>query len=409
MGTIILGVLIGGIGLLFLITWLLGVPVKYNLRNLRVRWVTSLLTILGISLVTVVFVMLFAAGIGIERSLVGSGDPLNLITLRAGTTAESQSVVTKQQYDDLLGIPGLLKDAKGEALVSPELVVGANVWKIDGAKANVAIRGVGAKARDMRREFKLLDGGRWFKPSVGELVVGVGASRRFANLSVGDTPKFRGREWRIVGKFECGGQAYESELWGDIDDVKAQFKRDYSGVLIRCASESELKRLANLIQNDKQFKLDARPTIDYFSEQNIGGQMMKSFGTILAVVLGIGAVFGAANTMYAAVASRTREIATMRVLGFSQLAIWFSFVLESAVLGLIGGGLGAVSGYVLFNNMSTGTVNWISFSELAFQFRVTPELMGMGVLLAAVMGVVGGWFPAFRASRMTIARALRGL
>jgi putative ABC transport system permease protein len=409
MGLIVAGIVAGGVALLVLVSWMLGVPVKYNLRNLRVRWVTSLLTIVGIALVTVVFVMLFAAGIGIERSLVGSGDPLNLITLRAGTTAESQSVITKAQYDDLLGIPGLFKDAKGEVLVSPELVVGANVWKLDGAKANVAIRGVGPKARDLRKEFKLLDGGRWFKPSVGELVVGVGASRRFANLDVGDTPKFRGREWRIVGKFECGGQAYESELWGDIDDVKAQFKRDYSGVLIRCGSPIELKRLGNLIQNDKQFKLDARPTIEYFSEQNIGGQMMKSFGSILAVVLGIGAIFGAANTMYAAVASRTREIATMRVLGFTRLAIWTSFVLESAVLGLVGGVAGAIVGYVVFNNMSTGTVNWISFSELAFQFRVTPELMATGVFLATVMGVVGGFFPAFRASRMTIARALRGL
>ncbi|HUR38546.1 MAG TPA: ABC transporter permease [Planctomycetota bacterium] len=408
MEAILAGVLAGGLGLLLLLTWLLGVPVKYNVRNLRVRWVTSLLTILGIALVTVVFVMLFAMGLGIERSLVGSGDPLNLITLRAGTTAESQSVVTKAQYDDLLGIPGLLRDAKGEVMASPELVVGANVQKQDGGKANVAIRGVGPKARDLRTEFKLSEG-RWFNPSVGEVVVGVGASRRFRGLQIGDSPTFRGRQWRVVGKFECGGQAYESELWGDIDDVKAQFKRDYSGVLIRCANASEVKRLSNLIQGDKQFKMDARPTVDYFSEQNIGGQMIKSFGVILAVVLGIGAVFGAANTMYAAVASRTREIATMRVLGFSRLAIWTSFVLESAVLGLVGGSIGAVAGYALFNNMSTGTVNWISFSELAFQFRVTLELMETGAILATVMGVVGGFFPAFRASRMTIARALRGL
>lgn len=387
----------------------MAIPIKYNLRNLRVRWVTSLLTVVGIALVTVVFVMLFAMGLGIERSLVGSGDPLNLIALRAGTTAESQSVVTKQQYEDLLGIPGLLRDAKGDVMVSPELVVGANVIKQDGGKANVAIRGVGPKARDMRGEFKLLPGGRWFNPSVGELVVGVGASRRFTGLEIGDTPHFRGRQWKIVGKFECGGQAYESELWGDIDDVKAQFKRDYSGVLIRCANESEVKRLGNLVKTSKQFNLDARPTLDYFSEQNIGGQMIKSFGVILAVVLGIGAVFGAANTMYAAVASRTREIATMRVLGFSRLAIWLSFVLESAFLGLTGGAIGVVAGYLIFNNMSTGTVNWISFSELAFQFRVTPDLMATGTILATVMGVVGGFFPAYRASRMTIARALRGL
>ena len=170
-----------------------------------------------------------------------------------------------------------------------------------------------------------------------------------------------------------------------------------------------MTRLGKLIQSDKQFKMDARPTIEYFSEQNIGGQMIKSFGVILAIVLGIGAIFGAANTMYAAVASRTREIATMRVLGFSRLAIWLSFVLESAFLGMVGGGAGAAAGYLIFNNMTTGTVNWISFSELAFQFRVTWELMGTGTILATVMGVVGGFFPAYRASRMTIARALRGL
>ena len=387
----------------------MAVPLKYNFRNLQVRWVTSVLAVLGIVFVTVVFVFLFAMGLGIERSLVGSGDPLNLITLRKGTTAESQSVVTKEQYEDLLGIPGLHRDAKGEVLVSPELVVGANVVKKDGGKANVAIRGVGVKAKDMRSEFKLLPGGQWFRPSVGELVVGVGASRRFSGLEIGDTPRFRGRQWKIVGKFECGGQAYESELWGDIDDIKSQFKRDYSAVLIRCASPEALTRLKNVIQDGKQFNLDARPTLTYFSDQNIGGKMIKSFGFVLAIVLGIGAVFGAANTMYAAVASRTREIATMRVLGFTRLAIWFSFVIESALLGFAGGALGAAAGYLMFNNMATGTVNWISFSELAFQFRVTPELMGIAVLLATVMGIVGGFFPAFRASRMTIARALRGL
>ena len=386
----------------------MAVPLKYNLRNLRVRWVTSILTVLGIVLVTVVFVMLFAMGLGIERSLVGSGDPVLLITLRTGTTAESQSIVTKQQYDDLVGIPGLRRDAKGEPLVSPELVVGANVAKRDGGKANVAIRGVGPMAQVLRPQFKLTEG-RWFKPSVGELVVGVGADRRFAGLRIGDRPSFRGRQWTIVGKFESGGQSYESELWGDIDDIKAQFKREYSAVLIRCATEAEVTRLCNLIEGDKQFKMSAKPTLAYYSEQNISGQMIKSFGVILAIVLGIGAIFGAANTMYAAVASRTREIATMRVLGFSRGAIWLSFVLESAFLGWTGGAIGSLVGYLLFNNMATGTVNWISFSELAFQFRVTPGLMVAGTILAMIMGIVGGFFPAFRASRMTIAKALRGL
>lgn len=387
----------------------MAVPLKYNLRNLKVRWVTSLLTVMGIVFVTFVFVMMFAMGLGIERSLVGSGDPNLVIVLRTGTTAESQSVVTKEQVDAVLGLPGLRKDAKNEPMVSAELVVGANAIKRDGGKANVAIRGAGAKSREMRPDFKLVEG-RWFNPSVGELLVGVGVSRRFSGLEIGDTPKFRGRAWKIVGKFECGGQAYESELWGDIDDLKAQFKRDYSSTRIRCSGPDEVKRVCKVIEADRQFKdLWAKPTLAYYSEQNIGGQMIKSFGFVLAVVLGIGAVFGAANTMYAAVASRTREIATMRVLGFTRLAIWMSFVLESAFLGILGGAVGSVVGYFAFNNMSTGTVNWISFSELAFQFRVTPELMGMATVLATAMGVVGGFLPAFRASRMTIARALRGL
>lgn len=402
------GILGGGFALLLIVTWLLGVPIKYNVRNLQVRLVTSLLTLVGIALVTVVFVWMFAMGLGIEKSLVGSGDPNLMIALRTGTTAESQSLLTKQQVDDILGIPDLLKDAKGEPMVSPELVVGANVMKRDGGKANVAIRGVGSKGKEMRPEFKLVEG-RWFNPSVGELIVGVGATRRFAGLEIGDMPRFRGRSWKIVGKFESGGQAYESELWGDIDDIKSQFKREYSAALIRCSGPEEVKRLCKLIEGSKQFNLSAKPTLAYYSEQNIGGQMIKSFGVVLAVVLGIGAIFGAANTMYAAVASRTREIATMRVLGFSRLAIWMSFVLEASFLGVLGGAVGSLVGFLAFNNMSTGTVNWISFSELAFQFRVTPELMLMATILATAMGVVGGFFPAFRASRMTIARALRGL
>jgi len=386
----------------------MAIPFKYNLRNLRIRWVTSLLTVLGIVLVTVVFVMLFAMGLGMERSLKGSGDPLGVIALRVGTTAESQSLVTRQQLDDVLGIPGLLRDARGELMVSPELVEVSNAVKRDGGKANVPIRGAGSMSRALRSELKLVEG-RWFNPSVGEVVVGVGARRRFADLNVGDTPTFRGRKWKIVGAFECGGQAYESELWGDINEMKAQFKRDYSAILIRCADAGEVKRICNLIQGNKQFSMDAKPHVEYYEDQDLAGKMIKAIGVIMGVVLGIGAVFGAANTMYAAVASRTREIATMRVLGFSRAAIWLSFVMESAFLGLMGGALGAAMGYLLFNNMATGTVNWVSFSELAFQFRVTWELMLTGTLLAMVMGVVGGFFPAYRASRMTISRALRGL
>jgi putative ABC transport system permease protein len=386
----------------------MAIPLTYNVRNLRVRWVTTLLTLGGIAAVTAMFVMMFAMGLGVERALTASGHPLNLIALRTGTTAESQSLVTKRQVDDLLSLPGIPRDEKGEPLVSAELVVVANLPKADGGKANAAIRGAGPQAAKLRDGLKLTEG-RWFKPSLGEVVVGRGVVRRFQGLGLGAKPVFRGREWTVVGVFECDGQAYESEIWGDLEDIRAQFKRDYSAVLIRVRNPGELERLSRVILEDKQFKLDAKPHLEYYEKQNLGAQMLKAIASVMGVVLSIGAVFGAANTMYAAVAQRTREIATMRVLGFTRLSIWASFVIESAVLGAAGGLLGVAASRLIFDGITTGTVNWQSFSELAFQFRVTPELMGTGLGLATLLGMVGGFFPAWRASRVPIARALRGL
>ena len=187
----------------------MAVPLKYNIRNLRVRWITSALTAAGIGLVTLIFLFNVAMGLGIERSLMGSGHPMNLIALRTGATAESQSVATKKQVDEVLSLPGIEKDAKGEPLVSAELVVVANLHKLDGKRANVALRGVGPKARDLRGNLRLHDGGRWFEPGVGELVVGSGATGRFQGLKVGDRPYFRGREWEVVGIFGAEGQAFE--------------------------------------------------------------------------------------------------------------------------------------------------------------------------------------------------------
>jgi putative ABC transport system permease protein len=384
------------------------VPLKYNVRNLRVRWVTSLLTVLGISAVTVVFLFLAAMSQGLETLLVGTGEPLNLVAMRAGATAESQSIITKKQHEDVAALQGIAKDAAGEPMVSPELVVVATFPRTSSEKASVQLRGVGPRGQAMRKAMKI-DEGRWFKPSLGELVVGAGTAARFPWIKPGTTMNFKGREWKVVGLFSCNGQAYESEVWGDIDDLKAQFKRDISALLIGCATPADATRIAKLLKDDKQIRLDALPQVEYFRKQNQAGEMMKAVSGIMGFTLSIGAIFGAANTMYAAVASRTREIATMRVLGFSRLAIWFSFIVESAFIGLIGGVLGALLARALFNNMATGTVNWQSFSDMAFKFRVTPGLMGLAVAMSVIMGMVGGFFPAFRASRMTIARALRGL
>lgn len=387
----------------------MAVPLKYNLRNLRVRWITSALTAAGIGLVTLIFIFNVAMGLGIERSLMGSGHPMNLIAVRTGATAESQSIVTKKQVEDVISLPGIEKDAKGEALVSAELIVIANLNKVDGKRANVALRGVGPKARDLRGNIRLQPGGRWFNPGLGELVVGVGAAGRFQNLKVGDTPFIRGRAWKVVGEFSAEGQAFESEVWGDIDDLKAQFKRDYSAILVRCSSAGEIERLARVIKDTKEIALDAKPHTEYFKDQNQAAEMMKAMGGMMAFVLSIGAVFGAANTMYAAVAQRTREIATMRVLGFTRTEIWLSFIAESAFIGFVGGTAGAAVGFVALNGMRAGTVNWVTFSDMAFRLAVTPDLAAGAVFMAALVGVAGGFFPAWRASRVPIARALRGI
>jgi ABC-type antimicrobial peptide transport system permease subunit len=386
----------------------MAVPIKYNLRNLRVRWVTTLMTIGGIGLVAAIFVILFAMAGGIDKTLVGTGHPRELIVLRKGSTSESVSTILRQQVSDVLALEGIEKDAHGHPMVSPELIVVANVVKMDGGKSNVAIRGVTPMAKTLRENLKIVEG-RWFQPNLGEIVVGKGAKNRFAGASVGDEPFIRGRKWKIVGVFEAEGQSFESEIWGDIDDIKAQFKREYSSLIVRCVDAGSMERLARLLKDDKQIQLEAKPHIEYYKDQNMMAKMFRTMGVLIAIVLAVGAVFGAANTMYAAVASRTREIATMRVLGYSRFAILLSFMTEAAILGTLGGMAGSVFALVTLNGVTTGSVNWATFTELAFQFRVTPELMVTGTILSLVMGVVGGFLPALRASRLPIQAALRGL
>ncbi|HEX7902029.1 MAG TPA: FtsX-like permease family protein [Planctomycetota bacterium] len=386
----------------------MSVPLAYNIRNLRVRWVSSILTALCITAATVIFLLLAAMSVGIERSLVGTGDPLNVIAMRTGVTAESQSLVTKKQVDDLLALKGVARDATGELLMSPELVVVAALPRIGKDKANAALRGVGPRAKALRPNLQVTEG-RWFKPALGELVVGAGVASRFPWIKPGSELKFKGRTWKVVGLFSDGGQAYESEIWGDLDDFKAEYKREASAVLFRVERPGDVERVSRLIKDDKQFNLDARPQAEYFKSQNLAGGMMMFVSGIMGFVLSIGAIFGVANTMYAAVISRTREIATMRVLGFTRMAIWSAFVLESGFLGLVGGIVGAALAYVGFNNFATGTVNWMTFSDMAFKFQVTPTLMVAAVIMAVLMGLGGGLLPAWRASTVPIARALRGL
>ncbi|MBI3272023.1 MAG: ABC transporter permease [Planctomycetes bacterium] len=385
----------------------MAIPIKYNLRNMRVRWVTTAMTAVGIGLVTLIFVSIFALNHGMERTLVETGHPRNVIVLRPRAT-ESQSSISREQAGDLAARAGIERGADGEPLASPELVAIANLPRAGGGKSNIALRGIGPRARELRNAITVVEG-RWFKPNLGELVVGKGALGRFEGLAPGARPFIRGREWLVVGVFAADGQAYESEVWGDLDDMRAQFKREYSTVLVRCKDEQGIERFCAAIEADKNLQLEAKRHADYYRDVNDTGMNLQGLWLVMATVLSIGAVFGAANTMYASVAARTREIATLRVLGFSSFAIWFSFLEEAALLGLLGGVAGSALAWILVDGMTSGTTNWQTFSDLAFHYRVTPRLMGTGVGIAMIMGVVGGFLPAFRATRLPIPAALRGL
>jgi putative ABC transport system permease protein len=385
----------------------MAIPLKYNQRSLWVRSISTAMTILCIAGVTIILIWLSAMGYGLEKTLVGTGHPLNLIVLRPRQT-ETTSMIAREQAADIAALEGILKDAGGEPMASYELVAVAGHLMVNGKKSNLALRGIGPKSLTLRDGITLTKG-RWPNPGLGELAAGKGAQSRFKELAVGDRPFLRGRQWTVVGSFEAGGQAYESEVWGDVDDLKTQFKREYSTVIVRARDAESMKRIERLIADDKRLQLEARPHAEYYRSQNQSAEMMKGLGAMVGNVMAIGALFAAANMMYAAVASRKREIATLRVLGFGRLSIGFSFVLESAFVGLCGGLIGAVVARLFIDGITSGTANWDTFTDMAFHFRVTPGLMVQGVMTGVLVGAFGGLFPAWRASRTTIAYALRGM
>jgi putative ABC transport system permease protein len=385
----------------------MAIPLKYNRRSLWVRTVSTVMTMLCIAGVTIILIWMLAMGNGLEKTLVGTGHPLNLIVLRP-RQSESTSMIDKGQAGDIAALEGIGKDAKGEPLASFEVVAVSGHLMVNGKKSNLALRGIGPRSLALRDGVRLT-AGRWPNPGLGEIAVGKGALERFTQLKIGDRPVFRERTWLVVGAFEAGGQAYESEVWGDVDDLKPQFKKDYSSVIVRAKDEASKGRLERLISDDKKLQLEAKPHAEYYKSQNQMGEMMKGLGSMVGIVMAIGALFGAANMMYAAVASRRREIATLRVLGFGRFSIGLSFVLESAFVGLCGGVVGAVIAWLFIDGITSGTANWETFTDMSFNFRVSPGLMLWGVITAVVVGALGGLFPAWRASRTTIAYALRGL
>ncbi len=387
----------------------MAIPLGYNLRNLIVRRTTTLMTAFSITLTVAVFVVLMALAEGLQSSLRATGNPSNVMILREGSQSETVSFVRRDALQVIKYLEGIAKDERGEPLASQEMIVLINLPRRgETAGSNVTIRGVSSQGPKLRSEFKI-EQGRLFQPGMREVVVSRRIAERFQNCSLGDRLKFAKGYWTVVGIFSDGNTAYNSEIWADVNDLAQDFDREnYSTVLVRAENAAAVARLKDQITNDRRLHLKTQTELEYYEGQTQTARPIQAFGIFIALLMAIGASFAAMNTMYAAVARRTREIGTLRVLGFSRASIMLSFILESLLIALVGGLAGCLLALPI-NNVSTGTTNFATFSELAFNFHVTPELFLTGVVFSLFMGFVGGLFPAWRAAHENIVTSLRAV
>jgi putative ABC transport system permease protein len=384
---------------------------RVGLSTLTERLGSTAVIVVGIAGVVGVLVALLAMGDGLTATLQQTGSNDTAIVLRGGSGAESNSVLTRDDIDVIEQAPGIARDAQGKPIASAELVVVANVPKKSDPEtdANVAIRGVGNGAWKVWPNVKITKG-RKFTPGMRELVVGEGAERQFAGLEMGKTLRLGGQDWTIVGVF-ASNDAHGSELWGDSKSVASAYRRGSSAesVTARLASPKAFDQFKASLMGDPRVKVDVSTTRDYYNKQSEGlSKVIRTVGITIGVIMAIGAIFGALNTMYAAVATRAREIATLRAIGFRGTPVVVSVLLETMLLALLGGVIGAVIVWLAFNGYTASTVGG-NFSQVVFQFRVTPELLWTGIKWALAIGFIGGLFPAVRAARLPVTAALREL
>jgi putative ABC transport system permease protein len=388
----------------------MAIPLKYNLRNLFVRKVSTLMTIFVVCLVVTVFLFVLALWQGVSRTLSVTASTRNIITMRVGSQAEMQSVITKDAYETIRSLPGIEKSPSGEPYVSAELISLVNLPRADGQTTNVQVRGMDPIGFAMRPGVRIVDG-RMFRLGTNEAVVSKNLANRFAGMKIGDTIKTGSYRWVVVGHFDASGSAYESEIWTDAKDLQGQTKRQiFSSIFVRTSDPDAALRYIETVKGDQRLKLEGKTEKKYYEEQMITGAPIKILAILVGIFTAIGAAFGAMNTMYAQVAARTREIGTLRAIGFSRRAVLASFILEALLLCLIGGVIGTAAAFVLFNLLltkPTGTMNFRTFSEVLFNFRLTPPLMIGGLVFSLAMGLLGGFFPAARAARLKIINALR--
>jgi putative ABC transport system permease protein len=383
---------------------------KVGIATIPQRFGSASVVVIGIAGVVGVLVALLAMGAGFKATLQQTGTDDTVVVMRAGANAESNSVLMHDTVVQIEQTTGVLKNAQGQPIASAELVVIASLAKkSSGLDANATFRGVGPGVWDLRPNVKII-AGRKFKPGLRELDVGKGAFDQFSNLSLGSTLTLNNQTWTVVGQFDSG-DAYNSELWGDADIVASTYRRGDSvtDVTVKLTSADAFDVFKAALVANPQLKVDAKTTHAYFSAQSEGlDKLIRIIGTTIAAIMAIGAIFGALNTMYAAIAVRAREIATLRAIGFRGLPVVVSVMLETMLLALLGGVLGAAIAWLLFDNYTVSTLGQ-NFSQVVFAFKVTPALALSGLKWALAIGLIGGLFPALRAARIPVTTALREL
>ncbi len=385
----------------------MAIPLKYNVRSLLVRRVSTGMTAGGIALVVGVFVVVMAMVAGLGSTISETGEPDNMVVLRKGATTETYSAINLDQFEAMKFLPQIRRDAAGNPMISPELPVQVLMRRTGGSSDNIVVRGVLPIALEVHQNVRIVEG-RMFKPALGEVIVGKGLTGRYANTKVGSTMHFGRGEWKVVGIFSAKGSSFESEVWADIHNVQDDTQRGayYATVRLKMAPGADSEAFINRIADDPRINLQAETEPQYYKEQSVVANQMRVLGMIVAVIMGVGAVFAAMNTMYAAVSARTSEIGTLRALGFSPGSVLLCFLIESVLLATAAGAIGIVLAMPI-DGFSTTFGNFVTFSTIAFNFHVTFAIVIEALVFSALMGLLGGWLPARQAMRLGVVDALR--
>jgi putative ABC transport system permease protein len=388
----------------------MAIPFVYNLRSVTHRPVSTATTAVGIGLTVAIYIGALALAAGFRASLITTGSPDNAIVLRKGADSEISSGLSLEASNILKAHPAVAVGPGGRPRASAEMVIVVNKDRVgQKGSSNVMLRGVDPAAPDLRGGITVT-AGRMFTPGTDEILVAQRIADRFANCKVGDKLRFEQRDFTVVGQFTAAGSAFESEIWGDANVLMPALHRTgyYQTFVFRMKDPAQFAKIKQELEADPRLQVQVKREREFYAAQSETFTLLiTAIGTFITVIMAVGAVFGAANTMYASIGARTREIAMLLVLGFGPGAVMLSFVVESVIIAVIGGVVGCLISLPM-NGITSSTTNFQSFSEMAFQFRITPQILAQGLLFSAILGLVGGFFPALKASRQSLSRSLRG-